>query len=162
MVREKSSNGGWGSFWGDLTGASEDPDEAAKAAYSNNASSDPYPGYSKGMPYVPSTDEESFWKPEPVTTSQGAASGRNCGVGLKLVWDSQLNTLVVEQLVPGGAAARSSVVEVDDIICEVDGINVTGQPLDIVESLIRGVAVSSNTSAPILFRDSRFTLHDSY
>jgi C-terminal processing protease CtpA/Prc len=58
------------------------------------------------------------------------------------VWDADVRTLVVEEVQEGGAASRSGLVDVDDIVCEVDGINVTGQPLDVVESLMRGKAVS--------------------
>ena len=58
------------------------------------------------------------------------------------VWDADVSTLVVEEVEEGSAASRSGLVDVDDIVCEVDGINVTGQPLDVVESLMRGKAVS--------------------
>ena len=70
-----------------------------------------------------------------------AATGRNCGVGISLVWDASIGTLAVHSVEPAGSAGRSGLVLEDDIVCEVDGINVTGQPLDIVDSLVRGKEV---------------------
>jgi len=49
----------------------------------------------------------------------------------------------VDSVEPAGAAGRSGLVLEDDIVCEVDGITVTGQPLDIVDSLVRGKEVQS-------------------
>jgi len=54
------------------------------------------------------------------------------------VWDASIGTLAVDSVEPAGAAGRSGLVLEDDIVCEVDGITVTGQPLDIVDSLVRG------------------------
>ena len=100
--------------------------------------SEPYPGHSKGLPYEPTTERDLYWKPEVAQepASQVPASSENdCGIGINLVFDQGLKTLVVEGVVPGGPAARSTLVHAGDIVAEVDGINVTGQPLDIVDSV---------------------------
>lgn len=144
---------GWGGWLGALQipGATPGTEEEIKAAMSAAANGEPYPGFSQGQPYQPKTEKDMFWKPtEPVAAKQDsraesrAASGSNCGVGVILVWDPQVQTLVVDEVVAGGAAGRSGFVQPDDIVCEVDGINVTGQPLDIVDALMRGQEVSTH------------------
>lgn len=65
----------------------------------------------------------------------GAASIR--GVGLMLVEDS--NGLVrVSGLAPDGPAARSGQIRVNDVVQEVDGKNIRGQPLASFASMISG------------------------
>ncbi len=106
---------------------------------------EPYPGFSQGLPYQPTTEKDMFWAPEPVPRSNRSVEAgiENCGIGITLVFDAAVKTLVVEEMAPGGPAARSGLMQPGDIVAEVDGINVTGQPLDIVESLLHGVSVSA-------------------
>jgi hypothetical protein len=144
---------GWGGWFGSLgaTGGEEevDPYASEKAMAADAANAEAYPGFSQGHAYQPKTETDMFWKPTAVAAQQGsrAANGPNCGVGVLLVFDPQVQTLVVDEVVEGGAAARSGLVQVDDIVCEVDGINVTGQPLDIVDALMRGQEVSTHPYA---------------
>jgi hypothetical protein len=46
--------------------------------------SEPYPGYSQGLPYEPKTEEDLFWKPS-AAAKQAGRDDTNCGVGLHLV-----------------------------------------------------------------------------
>jgi hypothetical protein len=111
--------------------------------------SEPYPGHSKGVPYEPTTERDLYWKPEVAqepASQVPASSEHDCGIGINLVFDQGLRTLVVEGCVPRGPAARSGLVHAGDIVAEVDGINVAGQPLDIVDSLLRGVSVAPHPS----------------
>ena len=116
---------------------------------------EPYPGYSLGRPYEVKTEDELFWKPTPVTEATASeARGKiqeGCGVGLKLIWDDDVRTLLVGEVMPDSAAARSGRVRVDDIVCEIDGLNVTGQPIDVVESLLRGPEVRPQTTPTCCF-----------
>ena len=111
---------------------------------------EPYPGFSQGLPYEPTTEKDMFWAPESVSSSSRAVEVgiQKCGIGVTLVFDAALKTLVVEELAPGGPAARSGLLQRGDIVAEVDGINVTGQPLDIVESLLHGVSVTALPASP--------------
>jgi hypothetical protein len=111
--------------------------------------SEPYPGHSKGLPYEPTTERDMYWRPEVAqepASQVPASSEYDCGIGINLVFDQGLKTLVVDGVVPGGPAARSGLVHAGDIVAEVDGINVAGQPLDIVDSLLRGVSVAPHPS----------------
>ena len=110
---------------------------------------EPYPGHSKGLPYEPTTERDLYWRPEVAqepASQVPASSEYDCGIGINLVFDQGLKTLVVDGVVPGGPAARSGLVHAGDIVAEVDGINVAGQPLDIVDSLLRGVSVAPHPS----------------
>lgn len=46
--------------------------------------SEPYPGYSRGLPYEPKTEEALFWQPA-AAAKQARPDDTNCGVGLHLV-----------------------------------------------------------------------------
>ena len=112
---------------------------------------EPYPGFSQGLPYVPTTEKDMFWAPESAPRSDRTGEGgseNRCGIGITLVFDAAIKTLVVEAVAPGGPAARSGLMQPGDIVAEVDGINVTGQPLDIVESLLHGVSVTALPASP--------------
>ena len=147
MVRELSvadagapdhvDNRGWLSTFTNLVGGWVAP--LSREGATMGEPDEPYPGFSQGMPYTPTTEENLFWQPtQAVDNALPAAKGNNCGVGLNLTWHAEAGALIVDEVMPGGAAARSGLIRADDIVCEVDGINVTGQPLDIVDSLVRG------------------------
>jgi hypothetical protein len=105
---------------------------------------EPYPGHSEGKPYRPTTDQDFFWKPEPVTRMHSSPQPDNCGVGLILGVHSETGTVLIQGMMPGSAAARSGLLKIDDVIAEVDGINVSScrLPIDVVESLIHGRQVT--------------------
>ena len=147
MVRELSvadagapdhvDNRGWLSTFTNLVGGWVAP--SSREGATMREPDEPYPGFSQGMPYTPQTEEDLFWQPtQAVDNALPAAKGNDCGVGLNLTWHAEAGALIVDEVMPGGAAARSGLIRADDIVCEVDGINVTGQPLDIVDSLVRG------------------------
>ncbi len=114
---------------------------------------------------APSEGRAALWRGSSLSSARSMTS--HWHVHSEQVWDAEVSTLVVEGVRPGGAAARSGLVEVDDIVCEVDGINVTGQPLDVVESLMRGQAVGGSSLclpslAPQLQNVSPTTLPNSF
>lgn len=175
-----------------IAGRPADESQEKQAVRRPHSESEPYPGFSRGLPYEPKTEQELYWVPSPSSPpKKDGLDNANCGVGLHLVharlmcltrattniarflalnrhklrfmydrsltettydsrsffldqvWDADVGTLVVEEVQEGSTASRSGLINVDDVVCEVDGINVTGQPLDVVESLMRGKSVFS-------------------
>ena len=60
------------------------------------------------------------------------------GVGIFFQQDSETNEVFVKTIVKGGAADRSGVLRVGDVVVRVDHDNVEGQPLSTLRSRILG------------------------
>ena len=67
------------------------------------------------------------------------------GVGIFFQQDSDTNEVFVKTIVKGGAADRSGVLRVGDVVVRVDHDNVEGQPLSSLRSRILGTQVSVST-----------------
>mmetsp|Transcript_31238 Transcript_31238/g.73635 ORF Transcript_31238/g.73635 Transcript_31238/m.73635 type:complete len:350 (+) Transcript_31238:68-1117(+) len=120
--------------------------------------------------YIPKTESEDFYVPEPTTIEPRRiasvrldtvaddpkpknvpAAFEKCGVGITFAFDDEENALRVMKLIEGKPADRSGMVNKGDLLEVVDGINVVGHPIEVVHDILKG---REGTVARLVLRDA--------
>ncbi|MBC7882908.1 MAG: PDZ domain-containing protein, partial [Anaerolineae bacterium] len=80
----------------------------------------------------------TFWLPQRILAQTPPAQPEIGGIGIQSKTDEKARQLVIQEVTPGGPAARAG-LKAGDIVLEVDGKTVAGESQVQIISRVRGV-----------------------